>query len=42
MQASADSMRGLVRIKIADDNDIKARQHPSHPNPTPDPTLTLT
>ena len=24
MQASADSMRGLVRIKIADDNDIKA------------------
>ena len=23
-QASADSMRGLVRIKIADDNDIKA------------------
>ena len=23
MQASADSMRGLVRIKIADDNDIK-------------------
>ena len=24
MQASADAMRGLVRIKISDDNDIKA------------------